>query len=192
MKKIILLLVLLLSVQVAKARVDTLMVDVFFRPQSTDVIFSYLNNGRNIQAFVDSVKRIHLQYPEKKLTFEIESGCFICTSFYQGRKLGEERGVAVRNFLSKLLHDFEPDFKVNCTIFNQGVRWGKLYSMIKESNEPWKDEVLSVLASSVDTDETEEDPRFAKLRKLRGGKVLGDLADNYLLLLEEVVIYLIY
>ena len=153
---------------------DTL--EVKFRVGQSDIDLSYANNQRDIASFAEMVKRNYANSSKEKLQLNIYSGASPEGPTELNRRLGEQRGLALKKVLDEQLGGFVE----HVTVINQGARWGGLAKMVEQSNEPWKYEVLSVLAQQPAEDEWKMDPREVKLRKLRKGTVWQELNEKYM------------
>ena len=153
---------------------DTL--EVHFRVGQSDLDLSFADNQKQVDQFVARVQKHFADAPDKSLKLEIFAGASPEGPAELNRRLGEQRGVALREVLMERLGYLLEEV----TIVNQGARWGSLYALIQQSDEPWKDEVLDILAKQPESDEWKVDPREQKLRKLKGGSVWNKLAADYL------------
>jgi hypothetical protein len=156
--------------------VDADTLEVHFRVGQSVLDLSYMDNKEQIDHFVARVREHFADQPEKSLKLDIYSGSSPEGPAELNRRLGEQRGLALREILLARLGDLLEQV----TIVNQGARWGSLYSLIAASDEPWRDDVLHILAHEPEDDVWTVDPREAKLRKYRNGSVWTQIAANYL------------
>ena len=162
------------AMQAADVVGDTL--EVRFRVGQSNLDMNYANNAKRIDEFVEKVKAHYAHLPAKSLKLEVYGGASPEGPAELNRRLGEERGLALKNILLERLEYYLD----KVTVINQGARWGSFYRMVEESNEPWKNEVLASLAKEPGQDEWQTDPREEKLRKMRSGKIWKALSDKYL------------
>ena len=153
---------------------DTL--EVRFRLGISELDLSFADNERRINDFVESVKRHFANAPQNSLKMDIYGGASPEGPNELNRRLGEQRGIALKEVLMQRLSGIIDQI----TVINQGARWGGLYSMIEKSNEPWKYDVLDVLTKTPENDGWQVDPREQKLRKMKKGTVWNQLLAKYL------------
>lgn len=158
----------------AVAAGDTL--EVHFRVGQSNLDLSYLDNQQQIDNFVARVRQQYASKPDKSLKLDVFSGASPEGPEELNRRLGEQRGIALRDILVERFGNLLDQV----TVINQGPRWGALYKMVEESNEPWRNEVLAILAAVPEKDEWKVDPREQKLRKLHNGTVWTQLVNSYL------------
>lgn len=152
---------------------DTL--HVLFRVGQSEIDPDYADNGPRIKAFVDNLKKDLKEAQEKSVT--IYTGASPEGPAELNRRLGEQRGIALRRMLISHLEN-KP---VNISIVNEGARWRGLYDMVAASNEPWKADVLRILEQTPsDEGGFQTESREKELRKLKKGKVWDALSINYL------------
>ena len=163
-----------INASAAEVEGDTL--EVHFRLGLSNLDMSFSDNEQRINDFVERVKAHYANQPKMSLKMDVYGGASPEGPNELNRRLGEERGIALKNVLAKRLEGIIDQI----TVVNQGARWGGLYSMIEKSNEPWKYEVLEVLAKSPEDDQWRMDPREQKLRKMRKGTVWEQLLAKYL------------
>lgn len=153
---------------------DTL--NVSFRVGQSEIDLHYKNNEQRVTDFIDHISRHFHDVAPQYMTLTIFAGASPEGPEELNRRLGEQRGIALR----KLLLDRMPGRVANITVVNQGARWGDLYKMVEESNEPWRDDVLRILEKRPSDDTWDGDNREQKLRKLNKGRVWRDLSERYL------------
>ena len=151
---------------------------VHFRVGIGELDLSFRDNQQQIDDFVASVLRHYGPYPDKSLRLVVYGGCSPEGPAELNRRLGEQRGISLRDVLTARLDPFLADV----TVVNQGARWGALYNMVAQSNEPWKEDVLAILRKAPEPSEEQWriDPREQKLRRLKNGTVWSVLATKYL------------
>ena len=159
---------------VAEKRTDTL--EVKFRVGQSDIDLSYADNERRVAEFTRLVQEYYGTVPMSQLKFDIFTGASPEGPTELNKRLGEQRGIALRNLLKKRLGEKAPQMAV----VNKGARWGELYQMVDKSNEEWREDVLRILAKAPAEDNWRVDPRERQLRKLRGGSVWRELDQRYL------------
>ena len=160
--------------EVQPTEADTL--QVHFRVGQSALDLSYMDNKEQIDNFVARVREHFAEQPEKSLKLDIYSGSSPEGPAELNRRLGEQRGLALKGILLEQLGDLLDQV----TVVNQGARWGSLYNLIAASDEPWREDALYILSKQPEDDEWKVDPREAKLRKLKNGAVWNQIAANYL------------
>ena len=153
---------------------DTL--EVRFRVGQSNLDMNYADNAKHIDDFVNRVKAHYQRMPDKSLKLDVYGGASPEGPAELNRRLGEERGVTLKNILVERLGNLVE----KVTVINQGARWGAFYRMVEQSNEPWKLEVLNSLGKEPGQDEWKVDPREEKLRNMRKGRIWRTLSDKYL------------
>ena len=152
---------------------DTL--EVHFRVGQSEIDLGYADNERRIADFTNLVQQRYARASKESIQLNIYAGASPEGPSELNRRLGEQRGLALKGILENRLGSFVE----HVTVVNQGARWGGLSKMIEQSNEPWKFEVLKILAEEP-ADEWTKDPRETKLRNLRKGAVWKVLNSKYL------------
>ena len=170
------LLFLVAAVGASAAEVEGDTLEVHFRLGLSNLDMSFSDNEQRINEFVARVKAHYANQPKMSLKMDVYGGASPEGPNELNRRLGEERGISLKNVLAKRLEGIIDQI----TVVNQGARWGGLYSMIENSNEPWKYEVLDVLSKAPEDDGWRMDPREQKLRKMRKGTVWTQLLAKYL------------
>ena len=158
----------------AEQRTDTL--EVKFRVGQSDIDLSYADNERRIAEFTRLVKEYYASVPMSQLKFDIFTGASPEGPTELNKRLGEQRGVALRKLLKERLGEQAPQMAV----VNKGARWGELYQMVDKSNEEWREDVLRILSKQPAKDNWRVDPREQQLRKLKNGAVWRELDQRYL------------
>lgn len=153
---------------------DTL--EVHFRVGQSDIDLGYADNERRIAEFTRIVNTRYAHASKESMQLNVYAGASPEGPTELNRRLGEQRGLA----LKQLLADRLGSVVEHVTVVNQGARWGGLSKLIEASNEPWKYEVLQILGQTPSDDEWKVDPRETKLRQLRRGSVWRILNDKYL------------
>ena len=152
---------------------DTL--EVHFRVGQSNLDFGYADNERRISDFTRLVQQRYAKASKESMQLNIYAGASPEGPAELNRRLGEQRGIALKEILENRLGGLVE----HVTVVNQGARWGALSRMIEQSNEPWKYDVLKILAEEP-ADEWTKDPRETKLRQLRRGEVWKVLNTKYL------------
>ena len=152
---------------------DTL--EVHFRVGQSNLDLGYADNERRIADFTRLVQQRYAHASKESMQLNVFAGASPEGPAELNRRLGEQRGLALKEILENRLGGLVE----HITIVNQGARWGGLSKMIEQSNEPWKYDVLKILAEEP-ADEWSKDPRETKLRNLRRGSVWQVLHSKYL------------
>ena len=163
---------------------DTL--EVRYRVGQSDLDLSYADNGRSVDAFISQIKAMDAALLEHS-NIHIYGGASPEGPAELNRRLGEQRAVALGKVISQRLQD-EGLTKLAERIgtVNQGARWGGLYKMVSDSEEPWREEVLKVLRKKDNNAaDWSTDPREAELRRLRKGAIWHELNARYLPVLRS-------
>jgi hypothetical protein len=153
---------------------DTL--EVHFRVGTSNLDLNFADNKREIDQFVQYINANYANVPAQYLKLDVYSGASPEGPIEINRRLGEERGLALKQALLDRLGWLNG----RIAVINQGARWGGLYKMIDESNEPWKYDVLKIIQEEPSEDTWARDEREAKLRKLDRGRVWNVLNTKYL------------
>lgn len=153
---------------------DTL--EVHFRVGNSNLDLNFADNKREIDQFVQYINANYANVPAQYLKLDVYSGASPEGPIEINRRLGEERGLALKQALLDRLGWLNG----RIAVINQGARWGGLYKMIDESNEPWKYDVLKIIQEEPSEDTWARDEREAKLRKLDRGRVWNILNTKYL------------
>ena len=114
---------------------DTL--EVHYRVGISSLDPNFADNKRQIDQFVDYVNATYANVPAQYLKLDVYSGASPEGPIELNRRLGEERGLALKEALLERLGWL----KGRISVYNQGARWGGLYKAIEDSNEPWKYDV---------------------------------------------------
>ena len=152
---------------------DTL--EVHFRVGQSNLDLGYADNERRIADFTRLVQQRYAHASKESMQLNVYAGASPEGPAELNRRLGEQRGIALKEILENRLGGLVE----HITVINQGARWGGLSKMIEQSNEPWKYDVLKVLAEEP-ADEWTKDPRETKLRQLRRGEIWKVLNSKYL------------
>ena len=154
---------------------DTL--HVLFRVGQSEIDMDYADNGARIQSFVEHLRNDFKGANAEETTVTIYTGASPEGPAELNRRLGEQRGLALRKVLVSHLQD-KP---VHITVVNEGARWRGLYDMVEASDEPWKADVLRILEQTPREEGSfQTESREKELRKLKKGKVWEALSTNYL------------
>ena len=155
-------------------KADTL--EVMFRVGQSEVDSRYEGNEKRIQAFIDHIRKNYADVAPRYLSLTIYAGASPEGPDELNRRLGEQRGLALRDYLMDRMNGRVE----NVTVINQGARWGALYNMVRASDEPWRDDVLAILEQHASDDKWKADKREQQLRKLKKGRVWTELSEKYL------------
>ena len=153
---------------------DTLQVQ--FRVGQSNIDLSYADNERQITQFCQRVMRNLAISEQEEMQLNIYTGASPEGPEELNRRLGEQRGIALKELLTERLKGLV----LHCAVINEGARWGQLYNMVEKSDEPWREEVLSILGKRPGADEWQTDDREQRLRKLKNGLVWRELNERYL------------
>ena len=153
---------------------DTLQVQ--FRVGQSNIDLSYADNERQITQFCQRVMRNLAISEQEEMQLNIYTGASPEGPEELNRRLGEQRGIALKELLTERLKGLV----LHCAVINEGPRWGQLYKMVEKSNEPWREEVLTILGKRPGADEWQTDDREQRLRKLKNGLVWRELNARYL------------
>ncbi len=153
---------------------DTLQVQ--FRVGQSNIDLSNADNERQVTQFCQRVMQNLAISEKEEMQLNIYTGASPEGPDELNRRLGEQRGIALRELLTERLKGLV----LHCAIINEGARWGRLYNMVEQSNEPWREEVLTILGKRPGTDEWQTDDREQRLRKLKNGRVWRELNARYL------------
>ena len=154
---------------------DTL--HVLFRVGQSEIDMDYADNGARIQSFVEHLRNDFKGANAEETTVTIYTGASPEGPAELNRRLGEQRGLALRQVLVNHLQD-KP---IHIPVVNEGARWRGLYDMVEASDEPWKADVLRILEQTPrDEGSFQTESREVALRKLKKGKVWEALSTNFL------------
>ena len=167
-------LVLALPLGAVAQKSDTLSIQ--FRVGQSDLDLSYGQNREHIASFVLRSWARYGTYNADDLQLTLYTGASPEGPAELNRRLGEQRGIALRKEMEKLLSGLVG----HITVVNEGPRWGALYNMVHESQEPWREDVLRILERRPSDDSWDADKREQQLRKLNGGRVWKALSERYL------------
>ena len=153
---------------------DTL--TIRFRMDSIYINMDYADNRQAWNQFEQNFYKHFSNRSPRALQLDIFSGASPEGPAAHNRWLGENRGEAIRWLVRRHL----PGRVGRIVVHNEGARWEGLFEAVAASNEPWRDEVLDIIAQPPTDDETQRDHREYKLRALSGGRVWPVLKDRYL------------
>lgn len=156
------------------AHEDTL--QVVFRAGQSEIDLLYDSNSKRITDFIGHVSAAYTDVAPKDLSLTIFTGASPEGPAELNRRLGEQRGIALRDLLMARM----PGRVAHVTVVNQGARWGELYHKVAQSEEPWRDDVLRILEHRPADDSWNGDKREQQLRRLQGGRVWRELSAKYL------------
>ena len=153
---------------------DTL--EVQFRVGQSDLDLRFADNEQHIHDFLEYVKKNFAEVAPIDMSLTIYAGASPEGPSELNRRLGEQRGISLRDVL---LQHLDGRIK-NIAVVNQGARWGALYNNVEKSNESWREDVLRILEKHPEKDTWKIDPREQQLRKLKNGRVWRELNERYL------------
>lgn len=156
------------------AHEDTL--HVVFRAGQSEIDLLYDSNSKRITDFIGHVSTAYADVAPKDLSLTIFTGASPEGPAELNRRLGEQRGIALRDLLMARM----PGRVAHVTVVNQGARWGELYHKVEQSEEPWRDDVLRILEHRPADDSWNGDKREQQLRRLQDGRVWRELSAKYL------------
>lgn len=157
----------------AQSLCDTL--NIRFPMDSIRVDMDYADNARAWETFESHLRRNYAGVSPCALRLDIYSGASPDGTAAHNRWLGENRGIAIRRLVRERLGDGVGSIIVH----NEAARWDGLYEAVAASEEPWRDEVLRIIALPPSVDVNLRDHRELKLRQLRGGTVWPVLMEKY-------------
>lgn len=155
-------------------RSDTLKVQ--FRVGQSNLDLDFSNNGQQIDHFVRNVWAHFGSRKADELQLNIYTGASPEGPAELNRRLGEQRGMTLREELMTRLDGLVG----HISIINEGARWGGLYNMVRDSDEPWREDVLKILGKRPADNDWQNDDREQQLRRLKGGSVWRELNERYL------------
>ncbi len=153
---------------------DTLLIR--FPLDSIRIDMDFADNRRAWDTFEQTFNEHFSNVSPRTLQLDIYSGASPEGPANHNQWLGENRGQAIRWLVRQRL----PGKVGSIIVHNEGARWEGLFEAIAASSEPWRDEVLHIIAQPATPEETLHDHREYKLRALRGGTVWPVLRDKYL------------
>lgn len=156
------------------AHEDTL--HVVFRAGQSEIDLLYDSNSKRITDFIGHVSTAYADVAPKDLSLTIFTGASPEGPAELNRRLGEQRGIALRDLLMARM----PGRVAHVTVVNQGARWGELYHKVAQGEEPWRDDVLRILEHRPADDSWNGDKREQQLRRLQDGRVWRELSAKYL------------
>ena len=153
---------------------DTLL--ICFPLDSIRINMDFADNRRAWDTFEEAFREHFSDASPRTLQLDIYSGASPEGPANHNQWLGENRGQAIRWLVRQRL----PGKVSSIIVHNEGARWEGLFEAIAASSEPWRDEVLHIIALPATPDASLHDHREYKLRALRGGTVWPVLRDKYL------------
>ena len=164
---------------------DTL--SIRFRSGQSEVDLTFEDNQQQVDRFISHIKAMDRSSLQNS-SIRIYGGASPEGIIELNRRLGESRALALRHVLvERLRSEGLSDISERLQTVNQGPRWGALYQMVSERNEPWADEVLKVLRKKDRlADDWSRDPREVELRRLHKGAIWHILNTRYLPPLRSV------
>ena len=167
---------------------DTL--QVYF-PQNVSVLDpGFRGNGEKLEAFTENFHKMKDTPGSKVKSVLIVSGASPEGNINLNRRLSDSRASAVLNYLleKQLLDPSEVEVE------SRGVDWTGLYNLVYDSDKPYKDEVLRIIAGP----ETEEkngkivEKRQVSLLQMDGGNVWKDMFDSYFPNLRGTMVMIVW
>ena len=151
---------------------------LFFRFSlgSTDVDLSYSGNGARLQQFEEQFKQQYAGRNPAGIQIDVYAGASPEGSRNRNMELGQARAESIAALLRERLGEQAGTIELH----NLGPRWDDFYNLVAASDEPWRDEVLSILRRDYAADPRYLDPREMHLRALRDGEVWPVLLKRYL------------
>lgn len=183
MRKVLTIIFLLLSFGLCRAQEisevyvtsDTL--QVYFRQDKILLDSQFRDNGKRLEEFSLRFNAL-LNNPQSKVSsIFIVSGASPEGPSTHNRYLSDNRAKVVYDYLlNKHLVD-----SAHIEVESRGVDWKGLKARVKDSDLPYKDEVLEILALPewISKDGKVVDGRKARLMNYQGGKVWNELYDLY-------------
>ena len=153
---------------------DTLVIR--FPVDGITVNMDYADNEASWDAFEQVFNEHFAGASPRHLQLDIYSGASPEGPARHNRWLGENRGQALR----WLVRERMPGRVGSIIVHNEGARWEGLFEAVAASSEPWRDEVLHIIAQPPTDNDAQLDHRELKLRALQGGTVWPQLRDRYL------------
>ena len=153
---------------------DTL--EIRFQLDEVGIDMAFDGNAARWQSFLDRFNATYADKDSRFMYLDIYAGASPEGSQSYNRRVGEERAEAIRGLIYRHL----PGRIGNVTVHNEAARWEGLYRLVEASDEPWRDEVLSILRQPSSINETGRDRREWLLRHLRDGSVWQRLLDDYM------------
>ena len=167
---------------------DTL--QVYFRQDKILLEPQFRDNGKRLRDFSHHFNKL-LYSPDSKVRgILIVSGASPEGPSTRNRYLSDNRAKVVYDYL---LDNHLVD-SAHIEIESRGVDWKGLEARVKESDLPYKDEVLEILKLPewIKKDGKVTDSRKARLMDYRGGKVWNELYDLYFPDLRGTKVMIVY
>lgn len=167
---------------------DTL--HVYF-PQNVSVLNpSFRGNGDKLEAFTENFHKMKETPGSKVKSVLVVSGASPEGNIGLNRRLSDSRANAVLNYLleKQLLDPSEVEVE------SRGVDWTGLYNLVYDSDKPYRNDVLRIIASP----ETEEkdgkivESRQLALMKMDEGNVWKDMFDSYFPNLRGTMVMIVW
>lgn len=147
-----------------------------FRFDSTQINLAYAGNGGRVNRFLQDVRLHYAGMNPAALQWDIYAGASPEGRVDHNKWLGRERGKAIGNLISDSLGVSAR----NIQIHNLESRWADLHTAISESDEPWREEALSIIEKEPSLDKWNHDVREKQLRNMADGKAWPVLLRKYL------------
>ena len=152
---------------------DTL--EIFFHLDSTRIHMDYNNNLTRWNTFEENFLKHFAGRDPRYIVLDIYSGASPEGTASHNVWLGQNRGESIKQLAQRRL----PGRIGEIVIHNEAARWQGLYDAIAASDEPWRDEVLSIVSQPPSV-RNGYDNREWKLREMNGGSVWPVLLEKYL------------
>ena len=154
---------------------DTLLIR--FRLDSYAVDLDYQGNRGRLMQFLSHYSQTWGTAEDPtNIKLDIYAGASPEGSAEHNFMLGAQRGESIR----QLLLEHIPGYAGQIETHNQAARWQDLYDSVASSSEPWRDQVLEILALPLSPDPQVRDTRETLLRELNDGTVWPELRRKYL------------
>ena len=150
---------------------------VYFRVGSAVVDTSFRNNGRLLRAFVEGVNNAMRDTSAYVEAITIETGA----SPEGGAEFNEHLSMERAKSLRKYILDALPLNASQVKAWSTGADWEGLTQALRNSDCPWKDEILSVMAETevrTSTEATVKERCIARLKRIDNGKAWDWMLKN--------------
>lgn len=150
---------------------------VYFRTGSAVLDTAYRSNGRTLDAFVRGVNEVMRDGETVVESVTVETGASPEGGVDLNERLAMDRAKTLRSYLLDRL----PLNASQVKAFSIGADWEGLNSEIRDSDCPYKDEVLAVIAQTgvrTTSDNRTKAGAIAKLKAIDGGKAWAWMLDN--------------